>query len=252
VVDAIDVALRGLGVNEGTLTPAVREILEREGFAVFPGLLDDGTIERLRHRVQELEHEEDAWGAGTNPGDPGAIRVENLNHKGSVFDDLWVHPTLLAVLSHYLGDFYLNSMTSRSPRPHMGHQPLHRDGPGFVEGTYTACQSVWTLDDFNLEKGTTRLVPGSHRFPARPEDELDDPWAPHPDQLLVEAPRGSLVVFNGYIWHSGTENTTDSLRRGIFTFYVRRGQSRQWDQQALLTESTWSRLSAEACYVLGV
>jgi ectoine hydroxylase-related dioxygenase (phytanoyl-CoA dioxygenase family) len=252
VVDGIDMALKGLGVNEGTLTPAVRDTLERDGFTVFPSLLDVETIETLRQRVQELEREEDAWGAGTNPDDPGAIRVENLNHKGSVFDELWVHPKLLAVVHEYLGDFRLSSMTSRSPRPHLGHQRLHRDGPRFMEGAYTGCQSVWMLDDFNVDRGTTRVIPGSHRFPPSPDEELDDPWAPHPDQVLIEAPAGSLAVFNGYIWHGGTENMTDVLRRGVFTFYVRRDQRRKWDQQALLKEPTKTRLSAEACYVLDV
>jgi ectoine hydroxylase-related dioxygenase (phytanoyl-CoA dioxygenase family) len=178
--------------------------------------------------------------------------VDNLNHKGAVFDQLWVHPVLLAVMHHYLGDFRLGAMTGRAPRPHTGHQRLHRDWQGAFEERYTACQSVWMLDDFNRATGTTRLIPGSHRFVKRPEEELDDPLAAHPDQVLIEAPRGSLAVFNGYIWHGGTENTRDRLRRGVFTFFARRDQPRSRDQRALLDQSTRSRLSPAACYVLDV
>jgi ectoine hydroxylase-related dioxygenase (phytanoyl-CoA dioxygenase family) len=252
VIDSMEVALRGLDVSAGTLTPEVRGALDREGFAVFSSLLDDRRIEALKQRIEELERSEDAWGAGTNPDDPGAIRVENLNHKGPMFDDLWLHPVLLAVLEYLLVDFRLGSMTSRSPRPQSGHQRLHRDGPRVFADSPTSCQTAWMLDDFNVVRGTTRLVPGSHRFPSRPEDTMDDPELAHPDQVLVEAPRGSLMVFNGYLWHGGTENTTDLLRHAVFSFYVRRDQARKYDQGALLDELTQSRLSPEARYVLDV
>ena len=252
MLDNMGVALRGLGVVAGTLTPDVRGALDRQGFAVFESLLDDRKIERLKQRIEQLELSEDAWGVGTNPDDPGAVRIENLNHKDPVFDELWLHPVLLAVLQYLLVDFRLGSMTSRSPRPHMGHQRLHRDGPRVFAGTATSCQTVWMLDDFNAVRGTTRLVPGSHRFPSRPEDVVDDPEAAHPDQVLVDAPPGSLMVFNGYLWHAGTQNTTDSMRRGVFSFFVRRDQPRKYDQRALLDDATLSRLSPEACYVLDV
>jgi ectoine hydroxylase-related dioxygenase (phytanoyl-CoA dioxygenase family) len=252
VIDGMETALRGLGVEAGTLTPDARRALDRDGFAVFASLLDDRRIERLKRRIEQLELSEDAWGAGTDPDDPGAVRIENLNHKDPIFNELWLHPVLLAVLHYLLVDFRLGSMTSRSPRPHMGQQRLHRDGPRVFEGTTTSCQTVWMLDHFNAVRGTTRLVPGSHRFPSRPEDVVDDAEAAHPDQLLVEAPPGSLMVFNGYLWHAGTQNTTDSMRRGVFSFFVRRDQPRKYDQRALLDDTTLSRLSPEACYVLDV
>lgn len=251
-LDNIETALRELHVSGDALDPTVRESLDRDGFFVFPELLDGSTVDAILSRVEELEQDEDAWTTGTNPEDPGAVRVDNLNHKGAVFDQLWVHPTLLAVMHHYLGEFRLGSMTARAPRPRTGHQRLHCDWQGAFEERYTACQSVWMLDDFNRATGTTRLIPGSHRLHRRPEDDLDDPRASHPDQLLVEAPRGSLAVFNGYIWHGGTRNTTDRLRRGIFTFFVRRDLPRSRDQLALLERSTRSRLGPAACYVLDV
>jgi hypothetical protein len=249
-IDNMEAALRGLGVKDGMLAASTKGALDGDGFVVFSSLLDDGEIQALKERIEELELAEDAWGVGTNPDDPGAIRVENLNHKNTIFDQLWLHPVVLAVLHYLLVDFRLSSMTSRSPRPHMGHQRLHRDGPRAFTDRATSCQTVWMLDDFNVVRGTTRLVPGSHRCPSRPQDVTDDVEAAHSDQVLVEAPRGSLMVFNGYLWHSGTQNSTDSLRHGVFSFFVRRDQPRKYDQRALLDESTQSRLSPEARYVL--
>jgi len=246
----IDDALGGLGVRADTLSEDERERLDRDGFAVFPALLDAGTVAAVRARMEELEAEEDAWGAGTNPRDPGAVRVDDVNHKGEVFDALWQHPKLLAVMRHYLGDFRLSSMTGRAARPHTGHQRLHVDWWGDFQDGSVACNSGWLLTDFTKQNGATRIVPGSHRWGRRPEDDMEDPTATHPEQIQVEAPAGSLMVFNGYLWHGGTENTTDELRRGVFTVYSRRDQPRQNDQAGRLAEDTAARLGAAARYVL--
>ncbi|HTW98234.1 MAG TPA: phytanoyl-CoA dioxygenase family protein, partial [Acidimicrobiales bacterium] len=252
----IDDALALLGVDDSTLPAAAAAQLDRDGYAVFPGLLDGSTTAALSRRLEELEEVEQAWTSGTRPEDPGSIRIDDVNHKGAVFDALWVHPLLLAAVHHCLGDFRLGSMTARAPRPGRGHQRLHTDwqgtfdrhGPGAER--CLACNSVFMLDDFTAETGTTRFVPGSHLLRRHPEEVLDNARAAHPEQLLIEARRGSLAVFNGDLWHGGTKNTSAVLRRGVFTYFVGRDQPRGRDQRALLDEATRSRLGAAARYVL--
>ena len=56
-------------------------------------------------------------------------------------------------------------------------------------------------------RGRPGWSPGHIVFLPVPRTNSTTPGRPIPDQLLVEAPRGSLVVFNGYIWHSGTDTT---------------------------------------------
>jgi ectoine hydroxylase-related dioxygenase (phytanoyl-CoA dioxygenase family) len=243
-------ALEALGVTDGTLGEDARERLDRDGYAVFPGLLPPETVAAVRARIRELEQQEDAAGAGTNPRDPGAIRIDDVNHKGAVFDALWQHPMLLACMSHYLGDFRLSSVTSRAARPGMGAQNLHADWWGPVEGGFVACNSGWMLDDFTVENGATRVVPGSHLSGKRPEDVLENPRAPHPDEVRVTGSAGSLVVFNGYLWHSGCLNSTEVPRRGVFQVFSRRDVPRQNDQAAALASETAARLDPAARYVL--
>jgi ectoine hydroxylase-related dioxygenase (phytanoyl-CoA dioxygenase family) len=249
---SIEEALRELGVGPTTLSDDDRARLDRDGYAVFPGLLDPATIEEVRAAVVSLEDAEGAWDRNVNPNDPGAARVDDVNHKGVAFDRLWVHPVLLACMHHYLGDFRLSSVTSRAARPGTGHQRMHVDWWGEIAEGSVACNSCWLLDDFTVANGATRIVPGSHRSGSRPEDAMADPLARHPDEVIVEAPAGSLAVFNGYVWHSGTENTTDRPRRGLFTVYSRADQPRQNDQAAVLDEATAARLSPAARRILDV
>jgi ectoine hydroxylase-related dioxygenase (phytanoyl-CoA dioxygenase family) len=66
------------------------------------------------------------------------------------------------------------------------------------------------LDDFTLENGALRVVPGSHRWKRLPQDALSDPLAPHDGEVLVTAPAGTVVVMNAHAWHGGTENRPSS------------------------------------------
>lgn len=248
----IERALADLGVGPTTLGDDDKKRLDEDGFAVFPALLDPGTTAAVHAAVAALEEAEDAWNTNTNPRDPGAARVDDVNHKGPIFDTLWTHPVLLACMHHYLGDFRLSSVTSRAARPGTGHQQMHVDWWGEIGDGYVACNSCWLLDDFGVANGATRIVPGSHRWGKRPEDEMPDPLARRPDEVILEAPAGSLAVFNGYVWHSGTENTTDRPRRGLFTVYSRIDQPRQNDQAGRLDEETAARLSPAARRILDV
>ena len=243
-------ALAELGVSSDTLSDETRDSLDRNGFAVFESLLSPEAVAAVRQGILELEEREDAAGAGTNPRDAGAIRVDDVNHKGAVFDQLWLHPVLLACMQHYLGDFRLSSVTSRAARPGMGHQNMHSDYWGALEDGYVACNSGWMLDDFAVENGATRVVPGSHLWGTKPEDVMEDPKATHAEEVRVTGPAGSLVVFNGYLWHSGTHNGSEHPRRGVFQVYSRRDVARQNDQAALLDPELAERLSPAARYVL--
>lgn len=255
-------ALAALGVGDATLSATERRRLDEDGYGVFPNVLDRPTVDQLRRRLEEIEVEEDAWGGGTNTRDPGAARVDDVNHKGEMFDVVWTHPKLLAAMAHYLGDFRLSSVTARAARPHAGHQALHLDWWGPIEDTdidtdidididsCPACNSTWLLTDFTKANGATRLVPGSHRWRRAPDEDKDDALAAHPNQVTVEAPAGSLVVFHGYLWHSGTENTTERPRRAIFSVFSQRARPRQNDQRALVDHATATRLSPAARLLL--
>jgi ectoine hydroxylase-related dioxygenase (phytanoyl-CoA dioxygenase family) len=239
-----------LGVEDATLSANEVQRLDEEGYAIFTDVLDRSTVDELREQLEAIEIEEDAWDGGTSERDPGAVRIDDVNHRGDIFDVVWTHPKLLAAMAHYLGDFRLSSVTARAARPHAGHQPLHVDWWGPIEERCLACNSSWLLTDFTRSNGATRVVPGSHRWGRSPDEDMDDPRAAHPAEEYLEAPAGSLVVFHGYLWHSGTENTTELTRRAIFSVFSQRERPRQNDQRALLDEVGAARLSAAARYLL--
>ena len=65
-------------------------------------------------------------------------------------------------------------------------------------------QTVWMLDDFRRENGATHVARGSHltlRKPPTDRDEL-------PNDVVLEAPAGSLAIWFSQSWHRHGANTT--------------------------------------------
>jgi len=95
-------------------------------------------------------------------------------------------------------------------------------------------------------------VPGSHRRGTLPKLELRDPAAPHPDELMLLAPAGTVVIFNSHLWHGGTLNRTAVRRRALHAYFCHRAEPQQVDQQRFARAETRARLSSAARYVLGI
>jgi ectoine hydroxylase-related dioxygenase (phytanoyl-CoA dioxygenase family) len=162
---------------------------------------------------------------------------------------------MLALVESVLGDdFKLSSLNMRSANPHSASvQPFHVD-MGLLPDTkgYAVCNCVWMLDDFTLENGALRVIPGSHNWGKKPQDKLTDPYAPHPQELLVTGRAGTVVVMNAHAWHGGTANRTDHERRALHSFFCRHDIPQQQYQKKLLRPETQSALSVKLRKILAI
>jgi len=242
-------ALADLGV--GRLDTETKLRLDRDGFAPLPGILSPSQVTALGDRLAELTlHEGDRAGLEVHQ-EAGTDRLSDLVNKDPMFDVCFTHPLVLAAMAHVLGEFKLSSLNYRSALPGRGLQGLHADWgrPAAGQG-FDVCNSIWLLDDFTASNGATRVVPGSHLRPELPQDALADPAAPHPDQVQLLAPAGTVVIFNSHVWHGGTLNSTARPRRALHSYFTRRENGQQLDQRAYVREQTLARLSPAARFIL--
>jgi ectoine hydroxylase-related dioxygenase (phytanoyl-CoA dioxygenase family) len=233
-------ALCELGVTDDLLTAEEKLSLDVDGYVALPGILDSTQIEAIRARLEELlEIERENAGKEVHQ-EAGTARLSNLVDKGDVFRVFFTHPRVLSGIAHVLGgNMKLSSLNSRAALPGEGLQGLHADWHKAVEpGDYAVCNSIWLLDDFTPENGSTRVVPGSHLTGKVPHEVMADPKAPHPDEKLVLAPAGTVVVFNSHTWHGGTLNRTLAPRRAVHSYWTRRDQKQQLNQQEYLSAET--------------
>lgn len=257
-----DKILADLGVKPETLTKEEKDFLDKNGYLNLGKLLTDEQLVAIQNRIQELMNVEgEEAGAELmdspyirHPKEEGADRLADLVNKGEVFDIFYTEPRVLAAVAHVLGEaIKLSSLNYRAAKPGMGLQKLHADWHEVVEpGDYKVCNSIWLLDDFSAENGATRLVAGTHLHGRLPQDELEDPWAQHPDEILIEAPAGSVVIFNSHTWHGGTNNQTDKPRRSMHSYFCRADQPQQVDQKRYIRYETLERIPAAAKRLLGV
>src|SRR5262245_35122913 len=247
-------ALISLGVTEQSLSQAEKDKLGRDGFLPLPNILSPQHIAQMTSQIDELITIE-----GENAGkevhqEAGTIRLSDLVNKDPLFEVCFTHPRVLAAIAHVLrGDMKLSSLNFRAALPGSGLQSLHADWSGAVApGDYYVCNSIWLLDDFTEFNGATRIVPGSQRSGQSPRDVMPDPTQPHPDEILLTASAGTVVIFNSHTWHGGTLNRTNQPRRAMHSYFTRRDQKQQLDQQAYIRSETYDRLSPAARFILDV
>jgi hypothetical protein len=222
--------------------------LDELGYVILPDLMSTELLNGLRSRVEELFAEEGEDAGAEFKQEAGARRLANLVNKGTIFQKALAYPSVLELVRHVLGEgFKLSSLNARSANPHNARcQPLHCDMGGVPDAAgYWVCNSVWMLDDFTLDNGSLRVVPRSHHSRRLPQDELDDALAPHPDEVVLTAKAGSVIVINAHLWHGGLANATDRPRTAVHVFYCRRDKPQQQYQKQLVAPDIQTSLPAE-------
>lgn len=255
-------ALNRMGAKEVLLSSDEIAFLDTNGYLNLGKILSDAQLREIRSRIRELLHEEGEHAGKElaespfirHPKEAGADRLGNLVNKGKAFDIFYTHPRVLAAIRHVLGDeLKLSSLNYRAAKPGDGLQKLHADYPESVPtGDYRVCNSIWLLDDFSVQNGATRIVPGTHLSQRLPQDVMANPLDTHPEEVIIEAEAGSVVIFNSHTWHGGTQNLTDQPRQAIHSYFCRRDQPQQSDQKHYLKPETRSRISDEAALILDV
>jgi ectoine hydroxylase-related dioxygenase (phytanoyl-CoA dioxygenase family) len=225
------------------------------GFTVLKDYMGADLLAKMRARVDQLLAEEGASAGAEFKTEENARRLANLVDKGEVFREAIMKPEMLALVESVLGDGYkLSSLNMRSANPQSSSvQPLHVDMGRLPDAQgYSVCNCVWMLDDFTLENGALRVVPGSHQWGKKPQDELTDAYASHPKEMLVTGRAGTVVVMNAHTWHGGTANRTDKERRALHSFFCRHDLPQQQYQKKLLRPETQSVLTGDLRKILAI
>ena len=223
--------------------------LHHQGFVVLPGPVPCERIERLT----------DAYDAAVSSAKEvdmkigsTSTRVNDFVNRGEEFDALYVFPPLLDACCRVIGQpFKLSSLHARTLRPHSPSGELHVDVRR-DSADWPLLSFILMVDEFRPENGATRFVPGSHQWLSAPKDIISDLRADYDGQVLACGPVGSLLVFNGSVWHDHSANTSDKPRRSLQGAFVPRGGQAGTDFAAHTQPETRARLSPLARYVLAV
>lgn len=247
-------ALAQFGVQKDTLSTEEKAFLDQNGYLPLPNLLSPQQVQAIATRLEQLAAAEGDQAGLEAHQEAGTTRLANLADKDPLLEICFTHPRVLAAIAHVLkSDFKLSSLNARFALPGEGLQHLHADWRAAVlPGEFEVCNSIWLLDDFTEANGATRVVPGSHNSGKMPRDVMADPKGTHPDEVLLTAAAGTVVIFNSHTWHGGTLNRTDKPRRAMHSYFTRRHNPQQTDQRKHLSPATLARLPEAARFILDV
>lgn len=200
------------------------ENINQQGFTVVANTFTDDECETAKHELDRLVEEIETGG------------MECLFNKVRVFERVYRIPHLLRIVRHFLGsDALLGGVFGSIIDPGKGDGGLHADGEitgslrprsqapadkGLRITSHTmGLNSIFCISDFAAGNGATRLVPGSHRV-----ETIDIPDTASEQALIVEAPRGSTIVFDTNIWHGSSANRTEQKRYALLVPWRRNWQ----------------------------
>ena len=201
--------------------PAIDPYLTRlaeDGYCVLEEVIPAGAVGEVcaSLRASVEEHKID---------DPRSHvdKVSGMINFDQSFAPYLVEPRLLGVCKALLGEHvrvsYTTCMVTHPGNPRGGWHadwPFNQNNAGHVPVPYADAvlhlTTIWMLTPFTAETGT-RVVPGSHRLDNNPTGGLDvDPDRPHPEEIAVEGPAGSVLVMDSRLWHAISPNRTGESR----------------------------------------
>lgn len=205
------------------------ERLRRDGYVIVEGAISPELIDGLNAALERLERELDARPAMNSFEGHRTVRIYNLLARDPLFAQVPTHPAVLPLIESVLGDGCLiSSLSSIAIDPGEAAQPIHSDDqiiPLEKPHAPLICNSMWALTDFTEENGATRLVPGSHL-------KQSPDYGGTYETIAAEMPKGSVLVWDGALWHGGGANRSGARRTGIAMNYCA-GFVRQQENQQL-------------------
>lgn len=230
--------------------------LDEEGYVVIKNVIPESTRLDMVARLDRLYGALESAGENTYPGGVGKTErlILNLHNKDEMFVELLDDAAVFPLVQHMLQSgsyqnkepFVVTQFSARDPHAGIPAQQLHIDSrfPGPPQALMTIV--LWMLNDFTVESGATRLVPKSHLRPSYPESGVE-----YPDEIQVEAPAGSVLIYNGSAWHGGGAKLRDVERWSVIVSYARWFVKPAFDMTKNTSPELYAKLSPERRELFG-
>ncbi len=190
------------------LTEEQKSLFLEKGYLHVSGVLSSEELARCKSEFDRVWEQEKG---------PPVNQHQLLKHP--FFLALIEHPKILEVHQTFFGgqmQLLQYDLLRQGPHASFPKRAWHRDF-SFPGDRPVSINSILYLDPMTEERGPTYVVPGTHRGEAGPPKGREG--EPLPGEVAGLANAGDVIFINSAIWHSGSANQTDGLRRGIYLYY---------------------------------
>ena len=212
--DGLDSPLSAL-TNDGAVI--VHDFIAPETLQQFRADMRRTAEQRRFGTASDLVDVQKFWGDKT-------MRFTRLALHSPAFFDILAHREYLAIADATLGpnctNYWMNTGQMMILAPGQSTQVLHRDADNWPNmnqpnGFEVTLSCMFAIEDFTIENGATRVVPGSHRW-----DDYERRATPGEVTQAV-MPAGSGMIYSGRVLHGGGANmSSDESRWGLHVSFV--------------------------------
>ncbi len=212
--------------------------LARAGYAVIPQVFEPAFLTPLRHDLDAWMQRADALRQRNSLGAVMRGAAHHVLGQEDAMAALMRRLPLDAELrEHFAGPYILNSFGAikhvDGPATDYAHaHRFHRDVRTFAGEFRLMVNVLVMVDDFSIDNGATRVLPGSHRLAERPDE-------PYLAQHAVSSigPAGTVLMFDSNLWHAASPNHNGEPRRALTLTYTRPFMKPQMDYPQLVGEA---------------
>ena len=203
-------------LDAGSLAPEAADLIER-GYCILPAVLPAGETGAMNLHL-DPRFRRTPYCVGDFHGSR-TKRFHRLLARLPGADRLVMEPRILSLVHTILGSWCdfpaINLTQGLEVHPRAPAQIPHTDQSMWPapKGMMELCVNVfWPLSAFTAENGGTRIWPGTHDRPRKPEDPLGVP-------VVCEMDPGDVLVLLGSTVHAGGANRSGAPRRALIVSY---------------------------------
>lgn len=210
------------------LSPTINfENYLKNGYLILKNIIDTDTCDQLSDLINHhTNFERYSSKGGYIYGDGNMQRVYNLVTKETQFRQLLensiIHDVMRKIFHRdtFHSKYYLTSFHANVLAPEASPQIWHIDAnvPEPLPDWNIRANVNFLVQDYTNNNGATEVIPGSHRWLRKPT--LKEANSLNPSSTTIEAPKGSVIVWHGYLWHRSGKNTTKSSRIALLSTYA--------------------------------
>ena len=199
------------------------ESLGTLGYAVVDGGYDGATLDRIG---DEFESAYERF-AEANGGVARLTRIDEHNSIRAAFAyergllDVALNRLVRGIVKTRIGGYQVLSQQNGVINPANAQEynqgAWHRDLP-YQHSVFSrpmAINALFCVDDFTIDNGATLVLPGTHKVEDFPSEGFVADAA-----VQVTAPRGSYILLDCMVYHTGSTNRTDKPRRALNHVYT--------------------------------
>lgn len=225
--------------------------LELYGYTILPAVKPMTFFDALRETILALGEEDRLAGRRIPLAGPegSSYLVPWLLARNPIFEEAVMAEKPLALITYLMGE----SCQISSNHGHVrvcGDPPqgMHTDAPmvpDSVPEAPVASNMMWVLDDFTAASGATLVVPGSHHRRTHAAAGAAKMAVP------IEAAKGSVIVFNGNLWHGAGARQDAGKRVGMTVYFNRMYVRPQEDLNAVISDEAIARNPPRFAHLVG-